>query len=320
MTPMQFQYLVGLCCSHNHPEAVDITVGDWIMDEKADEERDVDVTVTIKKSADSLLAFKGWEVKKESTPLSVDKVEQLCIKLNDMPRITYKAIVSASGFSKGARNKASGHGVDLFQLKRVEGNFKKYFPALGKIGMNEDFFKNFRSSLLCWMNWSIEFNVSSTIALNDDTLLYSTNGKPNKRFYDIKELIKKSLQESTDQIVRKEKFPDSDDSWPYKYTLYFSNEGVFAKKDGLVQINSITISGKLYWEKWQLTPELYALENVSTGEAFAGAMVTPYRPNDERMVALVLNPDSNGIGINHINLTDKQRNIIHKLKLRQAQI
>ena len=32
MTPMLVQYLVGLCCLRNDPDAVDVTVGDLVLD------------------------------------------------------------------------------------------------------------------------------------------------------------------------------------------------------------------------------------------------------------------------------------------------
>lgn len=61
----------------------------------AGKERDVDVTVTLSESPGIVRAFKAYEVKRDKAPLDVADVEQLCIKLLDMPSVTYRAIVSA---------------------------------------------------------------------------------------------------------------------------------------------------------------------------------------------------------------------------------
>ena len=106
MTPMLVQYLVGLCCLRRNPDAVDVVLGDMVPDPAADKERDVDVTVTLHESPGVIRAFKAYEVKREKSPLDVSEVEQLCIKLLDMPSVTHRAIVSASGFTESAQAKA----------------------------------------------------------------------------------------------------------------------------------------------------------------------------------------------------------------------
>jgi hypothetical protein len=101
LSPMLVQYLVGLCCLKWDPDAVDVTISDMVLDPAAGKERDVDVTVTITESGSVTHAFKAYEVKHESAPLDVADVEQLCMKLLDMPSVTHRAIVSASGFTFG---------------------------------------------------------------------------------------------------------------------------------------------------------------------------------------------------------------------------
>ena len=59
----------------------------------------------------------GIEVKDEAKPLDVKAVEALCMKLGDMPSITRRAIVSASGFTAPARRKARHHRVELMALR-----------------------------------------------------------------------------------------------------------------------------------------------------------------------------------------------------------
>jgi len=111
MTPMLVQYLVGLCCLRNNPDAVDVTVGDLVLDTAAKKGRDVDVTVTLKEEDGGVSAFKAYEVKREGEPLDVVTVEQLCMKLRDMPKVTHPAIVSSSNYTDGAIKKAITHKV-----------------------------------------------------------------------------------------------------------------------------------------------------------------------------------------------------------------
>jgi len=109
-------YLVGLLSLVSTPENVEILLGDFVHDVSIDKLRDVDVTVTYKDADGSISAFKGIEVKKHSRPLNVTHIEQLAAKLNDMPDINHRAIVSASGYTKHALRKAEAHKVDLFSL------------------------------------------------------------------------------------------------------------------------------------------------------------------------------------------------------------
>ncbi|MCY4557712.1 MAG: hypothetical protein OXF79_15295 [Chloroflexi bacterium] len=69
LTPMMVQYLVGLCCLQHDPEAIDVTVGDMVMDDAAGTERDVDVTVKLASNDGKVTAFKASEVKHAGKPL-----------------------------------------------------------------------------------------------------------------------------------------------------------------------------------------------------------------------------------------------------------
>src|SRR6266849_6302430 len=101
LTPMLVEYVVGLCCIRRNPDVVDVTIGDLVLDVAAKKRRDVDITVTVKEDDGTARAFKAFEVKREGEPLDVATVEQLCLKLRDMPEVTHRAIVSASSFTSG---------------------------------------------------------------------------------------------------------------------------------------------------------------------------------------------------------------------------
>lgn len=117
LRPMLVQYLTGLCCLHANADDVDIILGNMVLDDIAEKERDVDITVTCTGKDGVSYAFMAYEVKRESQPLDVSVIEQLCMKLQDMSSITHRAIVSASGYSEAARKKAVAHGVELYEFK-----------------------------------------------------------------------------------------------------------------------------------------------------------------------------------------------------------
>jgi hypothetical protein len=97
-----------------------------IYDVAATEDRDVDITISVTDEDGTISAFEGIEVKHHKRPLDVAHIEQLCIKFNDMPSITKKGIVSASGYTEPAIRKAVYHQIDLFHLKTWDNAFEVF--------------------------------------------------------------------------------------------------------------------------------------------------------------------------------------------------
>jgi Restriction endonuclease len=115
LKPTDVHLLVGFLSGLGQPEDVELELGSMVWDVAKQGERDVDVTITRKRDG-AVECFKGIEVKHEGRKNDVTLVEQLCQKLNDMPALTYRSIVSSSGYSDGARNKAEYHGIELFRF------------------------------------------------------------------------------------------------------------------------------------------------------------------------------------------------------------
>ena len=113
-------YLVGFLYVATGRTDVQVTLGERILDITAEEKRDVDIVILSVKDH----AFIGIEVKDETRPLDVIKVEGLCQKLNDMPSLSMRAIVSTSDYTAPARRKAEAHGVKC--LKLVRGAIPKF--------------------------------------------------------------------------------------------------------------------------------------------------------------------------------------------------
>src|SRR5580704_6702241 len=242
---MLVQYLVGLCCLKWHPDAVDVTIGDMVLDPAAGKQRDVDVTVTISDSGNITHAFKAYEVKHESSPLDVADVEQLCLKLLDMPSVTHRAIVSASGFTSSARSKAARHGVTLYGLRQWTRPLQEQFPALTMQGTAQECFP-MSQTLLCWTNVQyaiVAREAESPFSVQPDDKLFDASGNVHpkyKKFADYQnELLLRSTEilfqlEPAVTILRTFPVPNtvSDGTvpagpgWPHTHTLDAHSDGV----------------------------------------------------------------------------------------------
>ncbi len=116
LTDTDVHYIVGVLTIASGDDNVDVVLGDMVEDVASGNPRDVDITVTTRAADGAVQAFKGIEVKAEKRPLDVIAVEQLCAKLQDMPGITHRGVVSASGYTAPAIAKARYHGMELWEL------------------------------------------------------------------------------------------------------------------------------------------------------------------------------------------------------------
>lgn len=336
LSPMLVQYLVGLCCLKWDPDAVDVTIGDMVLDPAAGKERDVDVTVTVKESGSVTHAFKAYEVKHESAPLDVADVEQLCLKLLDMPSVTHKAIVSASGFTSGAQSKAARHGVALYELRPWTRPLQEQFPALTMQGTAEECFP-MSQMLLCWLDpqYSLvarEAKGPFSVRSDDRLLDASGNLHPKyKRFTDYQnELLLRSTEilfplEPAATISRTFPVPHTapdgtvpaGPAWPHTHTLDVLNDDVHADTgDGICRIDLVTINGHLQWQRFSDKSLYYVIDQIPSGETFAGALISMEK-REGHMTALVFSPKTRDIGINFVRLAPKHLNCIRRLKLEQ---
>ncbi len=276
LTPMLVQYLVGLCCLRWDQEVIDVTLGDMVLDSAAGKERDVDVTVTVAESPNIIRAFKAYEVKREKDPLDVTIVEQLSLKLLDMPKVTHRAIVSASGFTRGAEKKAAHHGVELYTIKPWTRPIQEQFPNLNMQGVPQVSFKA-SQVLLIWTQYSFRVDtfpaVDATVQSRDR--LFGQNSKPHHHYATLEAYNQELLLRSTEMLVPLQSAATISigSSWPYSHTLNTAEDEVYIDvADKLVRIESVTIEGLLLWEKAE-DPEYYVIESVPGGETFAGAII-----------------------------------------------
>lgn len=326
---MLVQYLVGLCCMRANPDAVEIELGDLVLDDVLGKERDVDVTVTIRDGNGEDWAFKAFEVKDEKSPLDVTVIEQLCGKLADMSSITNRAIVSSSGFTNSARRKAEHRGVDLYILERWATLINLDFPRFGLKGLPEDAIR-FSQSLLFWYGWKLN-SVASAVRRNfsiadTDPLLDST-GAPHPRYRNMGQYREEILLRSTGILCTLEPATTMLNTlpwihspthavtpeWPNTHTLEVSSDEVHFMVDDLVKLERITISGSLRWERKKEQPDFRVMRRVSDGKPFAGALVAPGM-REGQMFAFVIS-DGPTAGVHMVQLEEKHLNMIRQLSL-----
>ncbi|MDH6166080.1 hypothetical protein M2282_001221 [Variovorax boronicumulans] len=334
LTPMLVQYLVGLCCVKWDADVVEATLGDMVYDSAAEKPRDVDVTVTVSPPEGGAYAFKAYEVKREKKPLDLIDVEQLCLKLKDMDAVTHRAIVSASGFSAAARKKAAAHGVELYELREWTRDLQDQFPALEMQGTARDRYRA-GMTLLCWIQPQISIRMEATCMIQRGDALYSDAGQPHAKYPTFGEFADGLLLRSTELLLGMEPAATmyrgafssilgqplnslevlASPAWQQAHTLEIKDEGIYVRVgEDLCRMDAATVTGLLQWQKKADSAKYLIIENVASGEAFAGALVL----NTEQeggFTALVFSPKTRAIDVRLVKLSEKHRNFIHNLKL-----
>ncbi|SMF72311.1 Restriction endonuclease [Azospirillum oryzae] len=339
LSPMQMQYIVGLCCLRHDPNAVEVIVGDMVRDAVTETDRDVDVTLRVNEGDKEAYAFKAYEVKKEARPLDVTSVEQLCSKLNDMPEITHRGIISASGFTDPAIKKARHNNVIPFILKKWDVPIGEKFTAFSGTGKPSEFFQEFTSYLLCWADHYSWFNMDDNLEKFSWDYSYKVlnhKGKIHPDFPTIKKFMEKVLMKSTEQLLSSDLAKHLANTYKTPATLLSSvdysasditidlvdtdNFNAYLKVGSNIRkIKSVEISGSIRWERRIVLPEFYIIESVLDGSAFSAAAVASYGSIDGKMLAITFPTDTRELGIETFSLGEKNENIIRKMMIRQSE-
>lgn len=114
LSETDIHYVTGFLYVLTRREDIAIVLGEKVFDDASESRRDVDIVIAT--VGEHGLA--GIEVKDEGRPLHVGLVEGICQKFADMPSITKRGIVSASGYTAPALRKAAAHGVQCLKIVR----------------------------------------------------------------------------------------------------------------------------------------------------------------------------------------------------------
>ncbi|MFZ4799200.1 MAG: restriction endonuclease [Bacteroidia bacterium] len=124
LTPTDIHLIVGLFSKITTPNDVDIVLGEMVYDFASKSKRDIDVTIKYKNEKGEEISFVGLQVKDHNRKLGSPEVEQLCLHFKDSKSIKKGGIISASGFTKPAINKAAHHKIDLYEFRNWDHTFK----------------------------------------------------------------------------------------------------------------------------------------------------------------------------------------------------
>ncbi|MGU7776370.1 hypothetical protein ACV229_40250, partial [Burkholderia sp. MR1-5-21] len=106
-------------------------------------------------------------------------------------------------------------------------------------------------------------------------------------------------------------------AWPHTHTLEVLNDGVYVETGkGIRRIDLITINGYLQWHRISDKALYYVIDQMPSGEAFAGALIS-LEKREGHMIALVFSPKTRDIGIHFVRLAEKHLNCIRRLKVEQ---
>ena len=125
LTPTDIHLIAGLFSKISTPDDVDIILGEMVYDKAAKRKRDIDITIKYKNEQGKEISFIGIQVKDHTRKLGSPEVEQLCQHFKDTESINKGGIISASGFTKPAINKAKYHNIDLYELGDWEYNLNE---------------------------------------------------------------------------------------------------------------------------------------------------------------------------------------------------
>lgn len=337
LSPMQVQYLVGLCCLRRNPEAVDITIGNELFDPAAEIDRDVDVTVTCR-DGDVQEAIAGFEVKKEASPMDVTKVEQLCAKLNDLPDLKTRSIVSASGYSPAAVRKAAAHNIQLYDFTDWHVEIRKEFPESTLVGSPSDSLL-FTCTRMMWLDGvKVAVNPFTTeraallAAVQENPPVLDEQGKPHTVQKDIDSLFRAVGGHAAAEIGNTPEAqaillephtvpPNEQPDGPFGSILARDvivplQDKLFIAVDGkLTQIEAVSISGNLQWSKSRQQATYQVMRRHGGSEVYAGAAIG-HTPWEGVLMAALLSPDDSHMFVTLVHLAEKHKNMIRKLKIR----
>jgi hypothetical protein len=305
LTPTDVHYLVGLLTLSAEPDGVEIELGSMVMDMASEEVRDVDVTVTARNLDHSILGVAGVEVKAHARPLDSTHVEQLACKLKDMPSLTRRAIVSASGYFGPAIRKAEKHGIDLLLLKDWD--------------QRSDTFPHFRSEFvpfvvsgLEWVdNVNVHVNPRNRVAEADrafiqaNPLIWQTDETPLPNSPDFNTFLRLMQRQAAAQLMERWKPAVIDENEIKKTRVAVQiTDQPFVKIAGRrIVIEELVFEGKIRWRQEQRETKYKVLQRVGDKESLAGCCV--FEPPGWGLCGLIVSNANRDIRFIHVPITER---------------
>lgn len=317
LSPTDVHYLVGLLTQVSNPENVDIILGNMVHDNIADKDRDIDITVTYKDANGLISAFNGIEVKRHSRPLDVTHVEQLTAKLNDMPDLSHRGIVSASGYTKPARKKAEARGVDLFSLIQ----WNNTMEGFEHISFPPDFFM--KEMTLIWADRPLlTYNPSENIPdeiknqITKNPSVGGVTGGEDNSHITIQQLSDKlnlsALTVLKDREDLKSLAPGAEKQVK---CLLKRIDGIYVDlKDSKLYLKQALLQGKVKWNERSISPEFKILIKEGELKPYVGCAIAELSQGN--LVGITTSQMDRNIKFINIPLSERNREKIKLIKLK----
>jgi hypothetical protein len=279
------------------------------------QERDVDITITTRDSGGSWSVFVGLEVKAHKRPLNSEQVEQLVQKLWDMPSITHRAIVSASGFTKPAIRKAEHHNVDLYELKDWHpATSFDYFKAETVPASRETY--GWVGNVEVRINPEREHGPEERLILSSDPEM-CLEGSPeskynlNKWVHDMSRLAAKEAASRAGAVPR-----ECRQQTPATVTVQFTDKAFAMKSGACVPITALRFTGILELRFEQLPSVTKALYKLGSTQPIAGCAISDLG-GEFGLIALIIS-NRRTLELGHVPIADRNKRKILGQHLRHA--
>lgn len=313
LTPIDIHYLFGLLTLVSQPDSVDVELGGMVYDHAAKKKRDVDVVLTYNHLSKGKSVIAGIEVKKHGRPLDVEHVEQLIIKLKDMKEIETKKIVSASGYTDGAINKAREHGIELLILS----DWNKNFDDFEHIKLNGDFI--FINKVLSWVSTpKIIYNPST----NSEAILKILKRNPkvylphgDSDINNLTELNSSILSNVLNTLIRDKNFSIPNDFIDVRVKLTLINPPYIETTDEKLFLNEALVEGVVRWNEKQLKTEYKTIYKYGENKPYVGCAITEM-PNGN-LLGLTFSQFDRNINLVNVKVSERIKNKIFKRKLQR---
>ena len=315
LKPTDIHYLVGLLTVVSDKDAVEIELGTMVWDQAAEKTRDIDVTVTYKLPDGTIGAFKGIEVKDHSRPLTVEQVEQLVIKFQDIPQITHKAIVSASGFTPAAVKKAHHHKVDLIE-------FATWTDRNGVFGLTfHEKFHVFHRDFHWQGNPVVSLRCKPTITIEELNInlhnkIYDHDGNELFPTRDVKGLGEFFAQTALNQMISKvgENPVNLPKEFPVRIEVEAQDRPIIKIFDQDIMVEGATVSGIITWIETETSPIFKMLVRHGETKPYIGVVISEL-PNGELLAVTLTNSEHNVSGI-LVSVDNRLKRKIYRHKLK----
>jgi hypothetical protein len=297
-------------------DGVEIELGSMVYDEAAEEERDVDVTVKSTDNEGVVSAFEGIEVKRHTRPLNVIEVEQLCKKLNDMPEITHRSIVSASGYYDPAIRKANKNDVDLFLLKDWSGPLEISGVTLAEgLTVQERGFR-WVGSPHVQVNPNMHLPDRTVARIQPHTKIVDANGSPLTEAPDFRSLGNLLASKAT-MLAEQQGQPldiEIGDVGRFGFNIAVEFEALIDVDGEKIPVTEARVTGELTRVENVITPDLKALVKLGEEKPYAGCAI--FEMSHGNLAALTVNPDSRLVVMINIPVSDRLLKKIYRRRLK----